>query len=146
MTLLVVDASVAAKWFLPASSEPFAQEATQIFERWRQDQVRLMVPDHFWAELGAVLWKAVRQGRVPPDLAETGIRGLRALELPAVSCADLIETALSIALAHQRTVYDSLYVALALRSHAEMVTADERLVNALAPRFPVRWLGLFSTT
>jgi len=34
-------------------------------------------------------------------------------------------------------------VALAVREKVELITADERLANALAARFPVRWLGAF---
>jgi predicted nucleic acid-binding protein len=44
---------------------------------------------------------------------------------------------------HDRTVYDSIYVALALQYKADLFTADERLANALAARFPVKWLGAF---
>ena len=44
-----------------------------------------------------------------------------------------------------RAVYDCLYVALAVQSKSDLVTADERLANALAARFPVKWLGAFST-
>jgi predicted nucleic acid-binding protein len=38
-------------------------------------------------------------------------------------------------------VYDCLYVALALRLKGQLVTADERLANALAAHLPVKWLG-----
>jgi predicted nucleic acid-binding protein len=55
----------------------------------------------------------------------------------------LIEKAFEIATACGRTVYDSLYVALAVHSKAPLVTADEKLANALAARFPVKWLGAF---
>jgi predicted nucleic acid-binding protein len=38
-------------------------------------------------------------------------------------------------------VYDCTYVALAIASERLLVTADERLANALAAHLPVRWLG-----
>lgn len=47
--------------------------------------------------------------------------------------ATLVGAALEIALAFDRSVYDSLYVALALRDDCQLVTADRRLYNALAP-------------
>lgn len=44
--------------------------------------------------------------------------------------------------AYQRTLYDSLYLTLSLREGCSLVTADERLVKALAPHFPhVIWLA-----
>jgi predicted nucleic acid-binding protein len=53
----------------------------------------------------------------------------------------LLKDAFALAAAHERTVYDCVYVALALQYGCEFLTADERLVNALGSRFPVRWLG-----
>jgi predicted nucleic acid-binding protein len=55
----------------------------------------------------------------------------------------LLDTAFAIAAQFGRTVYDSVYVALAVASKAHMVTADERLANALAAYLPVNWLGAF---
>ena len=49
--------------------------------------------------------------------------------------------ALRIAFAYDRAVYDCLYVALAVRSKSQMITADERLANALAAYLPVKLLG-----
>jgi predicted nucleic acid-binding protein len=56
---------------------------------------------------------------------------------------EIVPEALNLAVRHGRKVYDSLYVALAVQTKSEMITADERLANALAARFPVKWLGAF---
>jgi predicted nucleic acid-binding protein len=63
------------------------------------------------------------------------------LGIATVPSFDLLPQALLLAMSHDRTVYESLYVALAVQSKSEMITADERLANALAAKFPVKWLG-----
>jgi predicted nucleic acid-binding protein len=55
----------------------------------------------------------------------------------------LLGQALQIAEACDGSFCDSLYVALAVTTKTELITAGERLVNALGTRFPVRWLGVF---
>ena len=141
MTQFVIDASVAAKWFLPASGEPLAVEALRLLAGYAGGRFRFAVPDLFWAECGNILWKAARQGRWTRSAAEEAILALRGRSLPTTSSLDLLEDAFSIAATFDRTVYDSLYVALAVRLKADMVTADERLANALAAHLPVKWLG-----
>jgi predicted nucleic acid-binding protein len=141
MSLLVLDAGVAAKWFLPAAGETLADEALQLLCRYSSGQLRFIVPDLFWAEFGNVLWKAVRLGRWTIGAAETAISDLKERKITTVPSLPLLESAFAIAAAFDRTVYDSLYVALAVISKAQLVTADERLARALAADFPVKWLG-----
>jgi predicted nucleic acid-binding protein len=38
-------------------------------------------------------------------------------------------------------VYDSLYIALAKEMKTFLITADEKLANAVAAHLPVTWLG-----
>ena len=141
MSVFVVDASVAAKWFLPAEGETLTDEALELLYRYTTGQIRLIVPDLFWAEFGNILWKAVRQGRWTRDAADTAIAAMKDRNLPTVPSSALLEEAFAIANAFQRTVYDSLYVALAIVSKAQLLTADERLARALAATLPVKWLG-----
>jgi len=138
---IVLDASVAAKWFLPASGETLVEEATALFGRYAKGELRFIVPDLFWPEIGNILWKAVRQNRCSKDSAEESISSLAARKLPTISSEQLLPEAFAIATSFNRTVYDSIYVALAITSKSELVTADERLANALAARLPVKWLG-----
>ncbi|HEV2469372.1 MAG TPA: type II toxin-antitoxin system VapC family toxin [Candidatus Sulfotelmatobacter sp.] len=63
--------------------------------------------------------------------------------IPTVPSTRLLLPGFSIALDFDRAVYDCLYVALAVRTKNELITADERLANAMAARFPVKWLGAF---
>ena len=141
MKALVLDASVAAKWFLPSENEPLTLEAKQLLVAHTRDEIAFVVPDFFWAEMGNVLWKAVRTKRI--SVAQMWARLADVRKLPVLTCAssDLIEDAMRIALRFNRSIYDSLYVALAVESATEMVTADERLANSLAAHLPVKWLG-----
>ncbi len=140
MTLLVLDASVAVKWFLLAE-EPFKDRAMQLLRQSQNGTIDFVIPDLFWAELGNVLCKAVGQGRSTAQDAEESLRKAKKLELLAVPSAELIEGAFDIARRYGRSFYDSIYVALAVSRDATLVTADEKLANATAAYFPVKWLG-----
>jgi predicted nucleic acid-binding protein len=137
----VLDASVAAKWLLPAANEGLLDQANRLAELHVKRELQLLAPDLIEAEIGNVLWKAVRRNRISRANAEKSMRDFVALEIATIPTSDLLEQASQIALTCNRSFYDSLYVALAVSSKTELVTADERLVNALGSRFPVRWLG-----
>jgi predicted nucleic acid-binding protein len=140
----VVDASVAVKWFLPAIGETLADEAMALLARYTKEDARFLVPDLFWVECASVAWKAVRKGRLPKVSADAALAALTRYDFPTFPTVNLQSKAFEIATAHGRTVYDSLYVALALQTNSQLITADERLANALAARFPVKWLGAIS--
>ena len=141
MILLVPDANVAAKWFLPAKSEPLTDEAFTLLGQYARDEARFIVPDLFWVEFANVMWKAVRLSRISKVSAEAALEALMQRNFPTVPSLKLLDSAFQIATAFERTVYDSLYVALAVHSNTQLITADERLANSLAASFPVKWLG-----
>jgi predicted nucleic acid-binding protein len=141
LKLFVLDASVAVKWFLPREGESYVDEAFGLLDGYVNQKLDFISPDFFWAEFGNVLWKSVRRGRWPAESATEAVHHLNALQLPTIPAEDLLDDALALALGSGQTVYDSLYITLAMRSGGEMITADERLANALAARLPVRWLG-----
>jgi predicted nucleic acid-binding protein len=137
----VIDASVAAKWVLPARGETLTREALALLQRYAAGDLRFVVPDLFWAEFANILWKAVRQGRIRVASAEAALQAMRGRSFPTVSSHSLLMDAFAIATAFDRAVYDALYVALAVASKSQLVTADERLATALAAHLPVKWLG-----
>jgi predicted nucleic acid-binding protein len=71
---------------------------------------------------------------------------LETFELALYPSASMRDAALALAINTGRTVYDSLYVALAESRGCSLVTSDERLVNGLKqtrPTASVLWLGSF---
>lgn len=143
MTRFVLDVSVAVKWAIPSANEPLAAEALKWLDRYKDGQVDFAVPDVFWAELGNVLWKGERQKRWDRALAEAASEDMRARDFVSFPSRELLPEALRIGFTHDRSTYDCLYLALAVKTKSEFITADERLANAVAAHLPVRWLGAF---
>ena len=136
----VLDASVAAKWYLPLG-ENLVEESLHLLDEFTSGRARLAVPDLFWPEMGSIFWKAVRKRRISVQSADEAIQSLSELQLPTLPSYPLLRSAYKIATHFQCTVYDCTYVALAVASARPLVTANERLANALAAHLPVRWLG-----
>ena len=136
----VLDASVAAKWYLPRG-ENLVDESVRLLNEYTSDLTRLAVPDLFWPEMGSIFWKAVRNKRMSGQSADEALQSLSELQLPTFPSYPLLRDAYRIATRFQCTVYDCTYVALAVAAKQPLVTADERLANALAAHFPIRWLG-----
>ena len=141
MSLIVLDASVPLKWFWPEKVEALTPEALALLDRCGKNEIQIIVPDLFWVEFASVLWKAIRQGNFPKDSADAALASLKRFDFPTVPSLKLLDNAFQIASAHGPTVYDCLYVALAVQTNSQLLTADESLAKALAARFPVKWLG-----
>jgi predicted nucleic acid-binding protein len=139
MSRLVVDASVAAKWLVP---EPLSDKALAILDGAND----LIAPDLFLPEVGNILWKKVRAGDLTEPMAVERFRAVQGMGIRLVATVSLALRALTLALKTGRTVYDTLYLALAESEDCPFVTADVRLVNALSPTpegARTRWLGAF---
>jgi predicted nucleic acid-binding protein len=137
----VVDASVAAKWFPPLDQEPLAIQARILLDQWRNGEVALIAPDFLWVELANIFWKALRTKRCSLFNAKSAVAAFRGHAVRTFPASELSDRTFQIASQHGRTVYDSVYVALAVESGSVLITADEKLANALAAHFPVKWLG-----
>jgi len=143
LTSLVVDASVAVKWCLPLSDEGLVPQAQELLDRYGNSSIGFLVPDLFWVEVASTIWKAVRKKRIPRGLADAALTLVQDLDIPTVSSGKMMHQAMQLAITHNRSVYDCLYVALAVQQKTEMITADEKLANALAAYLPVKWLGAY---
>ena len=125
MTVFVVDASVGLKWFLP---EIHSEAAGRL----RNPAFQLHVPGLFDVEIGNILWKRMRKRELNPMEAGAILTQLDLLPIIRHADAPLVRVAVDMAQEIGRTVYDCLYLALAVQIGGQMVTADERLFNSLS--------------
>lgn len=142
MSIFVVDASVGVKWFVP---EVHSAEAAQ----WRNGTDELHALAFFFdLEIANILWKKVRRAEITRADADTILGQLPALPLTRHPEPPLLTSAFDLADRTQRTVYDCLYLALAVHLSGRMVTADQRLYNSLTGT-PwagfICWIGDLST-
>ena len=120
----VVDASVAVKWFVP-------EELTEEALSYLSDEHELLAPDLLWPEFANIVWKKVRRREVSPDEARRILALCQQVPFEVTTSINLIDSALEIALGLDRTVYDSMYLALAAHRDCVMLTADRRLFKAV---------------
>ena len=120
----VVDASIAAKWFV---QENLHAESLLLLAR----RERLAAPDLIVAEIGNIAWKKCLRGEIPRGQAETmavAVGGYIPTLQPSTS---LIERALDLALTLGHPVYDCLYLACTEFLGGTLVTADSQFRDAL---------------
>jgi predicted nucleic acid-binding protein len=125
MSVLVLDSSVAIKWFLP---EADSDAATALL----REEHQYLAPDLLFVELGNIVWKRVRRQELSAADGQRLTRDLCAIAVDAVPSRALLDDALPLALATGRTVYDALYLALAIRLETQVITADARFHSAVA--------------
>jgi predicted nucleic acid-binding protein len=122
---LVVDASVALKWFL--ADEPHRAEAEGVLHSGEP----LIAPDLIIAETCNAAWRGVRAGRMRQTQAEAMARSLPGLLDTLVPGPVLAEQAIVIAGQLDHAVYDCFYLALAGSLNVPLVTADARFLSKL---------------
>lgn len=124
MTEFVIDASVALKWFIPEIHEAEAK-------RFLDPNNLLSAPDLLPSEFGNILWKKTRRGEITHGEAARIVVEMQNAPLSFFPSLNLLPEALRIADATGRTVYDSMYLALAAARRCRLVTADRKLYNGL---------------
>jgi len=125
MKRLVIDASILVKLF-------FEEEHSDASARFVKNVTELLAPDLLWAEVANVVWKRLRRREI--TAADAGALVDEMLRVPVVTHGHLglVGPALTLAAETGRTVYDCLYLALAIRENIPLLTGDERLANGLA--------------
>lgn len=141
MATFVVDVNVVVKWRVP---EVLSAQASLFLDR---DDIQLLAPGFLLIEANNVFATKVRQGEVDAEIASDFLESLYTM-LQLAPVEPMLPSAFLLSTAHGVSVYDALYVALALREECAFITADEKLLTKLRPMYPetMVWLGDVTST
>jgi predicted nucleic acid-binding protein len=117
--------SVIVKWFVP-------EVGTSDALRLRAAGNELHAPGFFEIEFGNIVWKKLQRLEISRVDADDMLRQVTTVPVIRHSDGALIPAAFDLAVQTKRTVYDCLYLALAIQLGGVMVTADDRLANSLS--------------
>jgi len=119
----VVDTNVVAYYLL--GTAPFLDEVRQF---WRTVE-EAWAPVHWEAELANAVWMAVRTGVLPGDEGHQKLDLAARLGIQSVPNRSLWQPALTRALDSDATVYDTLFVELAVQRNLPLATFDKNILK-----------------
>ncbi len=121
---LVVDASVAVKWFVHEDAAQVDTARDLILQNYEMIAPMLLV-----SEVQNVMWKKHRLGQVTREQGEIVAATISSFFRHMETDEKLIKSAWEIAVEHDHPVYDCLYVALAQKTDALLASFDRRLAR-----------------
>lgn len=130
---LVIDSSVAVKWF---ASEADSAQALLIYKKYEQGSLEFIAPDLIYTEYGNIIWKKHIFQDMTQAEVNYAVEEFKNVSFTLTPTTSLFDDAFKIAVKYKRTFYDSLYLALSVRENCEFVTADEKFYNSVKRDFP----------
>jgi predicted nucleic acid-binding protein len=129
----VIDTSVDIKTYV---AEADSDKAVRLRDEYHRGGHELIVPDLFPTEMCNVLVILERSGKIQTGQAETFFLQVLNELPPLASATSLLPRSLEMAKQFRQSVYDCLYAALAEREGFELVTADDKFLNAVQSTLP----------
>lgn len=147
---LVIDASVAAKWFL--RDEIGADLADTILLGLLADEIELHAPQIFYYEVGALLARAcgtsdpfTRQRRLERPHAARSVKELFGLPIRVAGPTEPESLrVLEMSVVYSKSYYDMTYLHLAQKLDCQWCTADDKILKGSPKHFPSQHVVLLS--
>lgn len=126
MRVIIIDASVAAKWLLDDEESVYANK---IKDEFIDNKVSIQVPIVIYSEVNNLLKSAILSQRINVIKALKVYQSFLDLDFTTFYSKELFISTLNIALNLGISSYDASYVALAEYLKIPLFTADEKLVK-----------------
>ena len=127
MTSIILDASVAAAALFQEEYSPAARNILKSNDE-------LLAPEFLHVEIANVIWKRYRRNEIEESDVLKFFVDVQSLPITLLATNVLLSPAIRLAIKSGRTVYDCLYLALAIRKKGILISADRRFVNGVTDR------------
>jgi len=121
---VVLDASVAVKWFLPEIHQ------AESFDLLKSNPV-LIAPEFLKVEFDSILSKWCRSGRLNYEKAEEVRSVFKKIKIYFVDLKDIADISFEVSAKLPVTYYDTLYLCTAKLYKCKMVTFDRKLLKSV---------------
>jgi predicted nucleic acid-binding protein len=125
--IFVIDCSVVAKWVL---LEAHREASLRIYERYASGEIKLIAPDLLLAEFASLLSKRSRRKQMTATLAKQAFAAVTDGAPYLYETRPLLPKALALSLRYALSLWDSVYLALAIEYDCPFLTADQRLFRS----------------
>lgn len=124
MTIVVADASVVIRWFLPGD---LSENAARLLA----SDAEFHAPDLLRHDVAHLLWRRERRGEVTRELSRRIRRELERIIARFHDSAPLLDAAYDEAFERQHPLHDLVYFELAKRLKAPLVSASHRFLSVM---------------
>ena len=136
----VVDASVAAKLFVP---EEYSDRAQRLFSLLESDNpIILFVPDLLYLECANLFRSRTKMRVMSAAEAKKASEILHALPLESLAIREFSAQALDLSIQYDLSAYDACYLAVSVHLKLPLITADKKFARKLSgSAHRVIWIG-----
>jgi predicted nucleic acid-binding protein len=133
MKKIVLDCSVVVPWFFPEDNNKYS---FSVLESIKGGECSGIAPELLLAEFASVAFKKVARGLCSLDYSKDQFREFVRMPIRYYSISDSIQQAYLLATGENISVYDGLYLCLALGLGIEIATAD-KLMRRIAKKMKI---------
>jgi predicted nucleic acid-binding protein len=131
---LVIDTSIVVKWYLPENG---SEEASRIREECERTGTAIMMPELVRAELANAIWS---HKQLKPEEKRGIVHHFLDMPFDIMPMEpELVQKAFDLACELDATVYDCMYLALAMLGGTRLITADIQFAKK-ASKYPIELL------
>lgn len=133
MNSVVVDASVALKWFL--KKEKDRDKARLLLRQFADGKIKFIVPSLWLYEIANAFKNNIYQKMISKVTAKRYLRQVKDLDIVSVDFEPIVDTAFNLSVKLGISVYDAAYISLSKSQNLPFYTADQKLLDKIPVSF-----------